>query len=264
MTDMSPANWYRHHIPTFWRDTSKLDPFDTGMLMKLRAGMHDQGYPLREDYEQLGRLCGTTKRKAQQSVTHLIENGLIERLDGGLWCEAMQREFEYRADKSEKGKAAAERLWQKRKQNQSASDADAMLDRGRDREGDAHQGHPPSSNNSNSEYEATPPEFAPEGASGASDRVSEEEITSRAIYDGNRDPLAFLKSIRRTTLIGFKSSTARNRMIAFMASSIEHASMAETALQELFDKDELTKGTAHATLQGIWKEYGGEIYVKKA
>jgi len=138
----SSAPWFRFFASDWLSATRGLKPTECGILVHLIAMMHERGEPIAEDHAWLARLCGTTKTSFAKSLEILVSAGQITRIRDNdtarLWNSDVQREIEYREEKSQKAKTNSQKRWGKDQQNQRPSDATAMLTRDQISEGAAH------------------------------------------------------------------------------------------------------------------------------
>lgn len=118
--------WFRFYPSDWLGGTRGMSATEAGIYITLIANMYDRMEPLPEDYDRLARLCGTTKSALKKTLKILIEDKKIIRIEGGFWNKKVQKEIEFRAEKSNKSSSAAKQRWEKDQQNQCADDADAM------------------------------------------------------------------------------------------------------------------------------------------
>ncbi|GGD31056.1 YdaU family protein [Aureimonas glaciei] len=123
---MSALPWVRF-FPSDWLAGSRgMSAAETGVYISLIAMMYERGEPLVEEHSRLSRLCGASNSQFQKALESLVRDGNILRVDGGLWNGRVEKEQVYRSEKSQVGKQAAEKRWQKPQQKQRAANADAM------------------------------------------------------------------------------------------------------------------------------------------
>lgn len=89
---------------------------ETGIYITLIAMMYERCEPLPEDSKRLARQCGCSPRALADTLEMLIADGKIIRVEGGLWNERVQKEFDFRAEKTSNAKQAVESRWQKTKE----------------------------------------------------------------------------------------------------------------------------------------------------
>jgi len=137
----------------FWTDdwhvlVRGLKAEQRGVLVELLVLMHEDRGPVAEDCDWLATAAGTTRATIKKIIDRLVELGIIERKNGGLWSAYMQRQIEDQGERSEKNSRAAKKRFQKTKQNQRADDADAYRRRedveDKEREGSKEPSPPPS------------------------------------------------------------------------------------------------------------------------
>jgi hypothetical protein len=105
-----------------------LRPAEVGVLIRLVAVLHERGRPVKEDVARLARLCCATPATFRQAVEALVDEGLIFRREGLLWSAEVEREIDFRSEKSSKSRSAAKKRWAKSEENQWSDDAGGMPD----------------------------------------------------------------------------------------------------------------------------------------
>ncbi|MDG4721606.1 YdaU family protein [Thalassospira aquimaris] len=118
--------WFRFYPSDWLGGTRGMSATETGIYITLIANMYDRAEPLPEDFDRLARLCGTTKPALKKTLEILIEDGKIIKTDAGLWNSKVQKEIEFREEKSNRSASAAKQRWEKDQQNQDPDDASAM------------------------------------------------------------------------------------------------------------------------------------------
>jgi len=106
--------------PSDWlAGTRGLSAEETGVYITLICHMYDMCGPIERDDDRLHRMCGTTSKKAFQTVLdYLIGEGKITENDGSLCNERVLVEVEKITKVSDKARHAAEVRW-KRKSNKN-------------------------------------------------------------------------------------------------------------------------------------------------
>ena len=122
----SDLPWFRFYPSDWLGGTRGMSATEAGIYITLIANMYDRMEPLPEDYDRLARLCGTTKSALKKTIKTLIEDKKIVRIEGGFWNKKVQKEIEFREEKSNKSSSAAKKRWEKDQQNQREDDADAV------------------------------------------------------------------------------------------------------------------------------------------
>lgn len=123
---MSALPWVRFFPSDWLGGTRGLSAAEAGIYITLLANMYERGEPLKEDSARLARLCGASNSVFKAALDRLIDDGKITRVEGGLWNDRVGKEQFYRLEKSEVGKSAAKKRWQKSEQKQCHVDAKAM------------------------------------------------------------------------------------------------------------------------------------------
>lgn len=125
--------YVRFFVSDWLGGTRGLKANEIGIYITLLALMYDRESPLPEDPRRLARQCGCTPKTFSQALEVLIEEGKIDRLKDGLWNKRVEKEFDWRAKKSEDASEAAKSRWEKTNQNNDPSmrtqcdgNADAM------------------------------------------------------------------------------------------------------------------------------------------
>lgn len=80
-----------------------------GVLIELLVLMHEDRRPVAEDYDWLATAAGTTRATIKKIIERLVELGIIERKNNGLWSAYMQRQIEDQGELSEKKSQAAKK-----------------------------------------------------------------------------------------------------------------------------------------------------------
>jgi len=123
---MSEMPWVRFFPSDWLGGTRGMSAVETGVYITLVASMYERGEPIPEDSARLSRLCGASNSAFKAALESLVEEGKILRIEGGLWNDRVGKEQVYRLEKSEVGKSAASKRWEKSKQKQYEADADAL------------------------------------------------------------------------------------------------------------------------------------------
>lgn len=123
---MSKGPWVRFFPSDWLAGTRGMTAAETGIYITLVAMMYERGAPIQNDHARLARLCGTTPAAMKNTLSILIDEGKLVIIDGGLWNNRVGVETEIRSEKTTQAKKSAKARWQKDKQNQTQSDADAL------------------------------------------------------------------------------------------------------------------------------------------
>jgi uncharacterized protein YdaU (DUF1376 family) len=124
---MSELPWVRFFPSDWLGGTRGMSAAETGIYITLIATMYERGEPIPEDHKRLARLCGASNAAFKSALETLINEGKIERVDGGLWNERVGKESEFRSEKSQVGRQAANARWNKKdNENNVSDDANAM------------------------------------------------------------------------------------------------------------------------------------------
>lgn len=121
---MSDMPWIRFFPSDWLAGTRGMSAAETGIYITLIATMYERGEPVPEDHSRLARLCGASNSVFKKALETLIEEGKIERVEGGIWNNRVGKENAFRAEKSELGARAASARWDK-KPNKNKADTDA-------------------------------------------------------------------------------------------------------------------------------------------
>lgn len=114
--------------PSDWlAGTRGLSAEETGVYITLVSRIYEMAGPIERDDNRLSRLCGCkSKRAFVAALEHLISEGKIVQVDGGLTNERAEKEIKNATEKSARAKQAAQSRWDKKaSKNNDANDADA-------------------------------------------------------------------------------------------------------------------------------------------
>lgn len=126
---MSEMPWVRFFPSDWLAGTRGMSAVETGIYITLIATMYEKGEPVAEDHARLARLCGASNSAFRKALETLIDDGKIQRVDGGLWNDRVGKESEIRSEKSGVGLRAANARWCKKpSKNKGGNDADALRD----------------------------------------------------------------------------------------------------------------------------------------
>jgi len=92
---------------------------EIGVYITLIALMYERCEPLPENHRRLARQCGCDTSGFKKALQSLVEERKIIRVEGGIWNERVQREFDFRGRKSQDAKEAANARWRKNNGNNS-------------------------------------------------------------------------------------------------------------------------------------------------
>ncbi len=121
-----PALWYRARKADLRRGLVSLDLQEKGLARELIDELDDRGEPMVVDVKRLAKRFGTTKPRMERMLDALIETPLFHwSAPSFLWSDYVVDEIEFRAKTSDARRKNANVLWEKRKQNQRPSDANA-------------------------------------------------------------------------------------------------------------------------------------------
>ncbi|PBB85722.1 DUF1376 domain-containing protein [Mesorhizobium sp. WSM3876] len=125
-TGTKPPPWFRFFAGDWIAKTRDLKAVEAGILIQLLAQMHQRGEPLADDDpSRLARLCGSDTRTFTRTLAMFLEDGRVTRTAGGLWSKLIQGEVDYRKNVSKVRSKNASHRWEKDKQNQQPTDANA-------------------------------------------------------------------------------------------------------------------------------------------
>ena len=125
--------YVRFYMSDWLSATRGMKANEIGIYFTLIALMYERGEPIQEHYGRLARQCGCTPSVCESVVSMLVEDGKIIKVVGGLWNKRVQKEFEFRQEKSKASAEAASARWEKASENNegemqthSECNADAM------------------------------------------------------------------------------------------------------------------------------------------
>ena len=118
------------YVPFYTSDflggTSGMTAATKGVYITLLCLMYEEEGPLPQKWDTLARRCGCTLPAFTKAIQDLVDDGKVAVLGSGLWSEKCEKHIAQRCERRDSAKAAAEKRWEKVKQNQGMSDADAM------------------------------------------------------------------------------------------------------------------------------------------
>lgn len=125
--------YVRFYMSDWLSATRGMKANEIGIYFTLLALMYERGEPIEENYSKLGRQCGCVPNVCKSVVSMLVDDGRIIRVTGGLWNKRVQKEFDFRQEKSKASSDAASARWEKLNENNegemrshSECNADAM------------------------------------------------------------------------------------------------------------------------------------------
>ena len=118
------------YVPFYTSDflggTSGMTAATKGVYITLLCLMYEEEGPLPQKWDTLARRCGCTLPGFTKAIQDLVDDGKVSVLGSGLWSEKCEKHIAQRSERRDSAKAAAEKRWEKVKQNQGMSDANAM------------------------------------------------------------------------------------------------------------------------------------------
>lgn len=105
--------YVRFYMSDWLSATRGMKANEIGIYFTLIALMYERGEPVPENYDRLSRQCGCIPNVCEKTIKMLIEDGKIVRLENGLWNKRVQKEFEFRQEKSRVSSEAASARWEK-------------------------------------------------------------------------------------------------------------------------------------------------------
>lgn len=105
--------YVRFYMSDWLSATRGMKANEIGIYFTLLALMYERGEPLAENYDRLSRQCGCIPSVCEKVVNLLVEDGKIVRLEQGLWNKRVQKEFEFRQEKSRASSDAVSKRWNK-------------------------------------------------------------------------------------------------------------------------------------------------------
>lgn len=124
---MSSLPWVRFFPSDWLAGTRGMSAAETGIYITLIATMYERGEPIPEDRARLSRLCGASASAFGKALDALIDDGKIQRCEGGLWNERVSRESKLCSEKSEVAARNANARWSKNtNKNNGSVDATAL------------------------------------------------------------------------------------------------------------------------------------------
>jgi len=251
------APWFRFFSSDFLSWTRTMKSGDTGVFVTLLAMLHERGEPLPYDAARLARFCNTTKSALENAVSRLRADGLLSINGGYLWSDIIERECEFREEKSQKAKSAANIRHEKSKKNQRRDDADAMQTRGRGivRGENPSRGFSPNSDFNagldENEADGDASDIAPEGAS--------------VIFRSGDSCRNLMRTVDPLTPIRFASEEAQGELVDYvvrqasrMGADEETCADLHRIIREMTKRGQLTKAQAEEELRRFTPKAGGK------
>jgi uncharacterized protein YdaU (DUF1376 family) len=125
---MSGDPWFRFFPSDWMSGVSGLSAAERGVYVSLLALMYDRNGPLVRDDGRLSRQCGLPKAGFVRALDGLIATGKIIFEEGCLFNLRAKSELTERENRKLTATSSAHSRWQKSKQNQTSSDANAVLE----------------------------------------------------------------------------------------------------------------------------------------
>ncbi|MER9396725.1 YdaU family protein [Mesorhizobium sp. M0615] len=122
MTSKVPP-WYRFQPDTWAIETRNLEPYVAVALLTIRGESHLRGGAVPEDPRILAYRCNMTRQAMRKAIDHLVGEGLLRRVSGGLVSDYILDEISYREERLKKAGKNAGKRWGKDEQYQQNGDA---------------------------------------------------------------------------------------------------------------------------------------------
>lgn len=119
-------SWIKFYPSDWLAGTRGMTAAETGVYITLIAMMYERGGSLDLDRPRLARLCGTTPATFQKIIGALIDDGKITDGPEGLCNDRVSKELLTREEYTQQAREAANKRWQKAKQNQRQDDTDPL------------------------------------------------------------------------------------------------------------------------------------------
>lgn len=113
--------YVRFYMSDWLSATRGMKANEIGVYFTMLALMYERGEPLPEDYTRLSRQCGCTPKTCETIVSVLLQEGKVYRSDAGLWNKRVQKEFDFREEKSSSAFKAVNKRWEKSNENNGSS-----------------------------------------------------------------------------------------------------------------------------------------------
>lgn len=123
---MSESPFIPFYTSDFLGGTGGMTASTKGVYITLLCLIYEQEGPLSQRWEALARRCGCTLPAFKRAVSDLQDDGKIDLIDGMIWSSKCEKHMAQRRERSISAKAAAEKRWQKAKENQCEGDANAL------------------------------------------------------------------------------------------------------------------------------------------
>ena len=122
------APWFPFFTADWIVGVTSLSAAERGVYVSLLALMYDRNGPLVRDDGRLSRQCGLPKAGFVRALDGLIATGKIIFEEGCLFNLRAKSELTERENRKLTATSSAHSRWQKSKQNQTSSDANAVLE----------------------------------------------------------------------------------------------------------------------------------------
>ena len=112
---MSPPKeitFVRFFPSDFLSETRSLDAKETGIYMTLFALILDRKEPISMSENRLARYINADLKELKEALVVLQDEGLIQRIENGLWSENAEKLIEQARDKSLKAAKSANKRWE--------------------------------------------------------------------------------------------------------------------------------------------------------
>ena len=103
--------WHRFFANDWFKATEALSLEERGALCELNAWQLAEDRALPDDAKLIGHKLRVSPRKARALLKRLIETGHIQVVAGKIQSDRAQKEREWRAEKSTKGRSSAAARW---------------------------------------------------------------------------------------------------------------------------------------------------------
>jgi uncharacterized protein YdaU (DUF1376 family) len=119
------AAWIKFYPSDWLSGTRGLNAAETGVYITLIALMYEREAPVPNEPKRLARQIGMTTAAFEKVIDELLRQGKIRLAEEGFWKDRVAKEIKNREEKSEVAKTSANTRWEKAKQKQKSSDANA-------------------------------------------------------------------------------------------------------------------------------------------
>ena len=123
---MSDGPWIKFYPSDWLTGTRGMTAAEMGVYISLIMMMYEKGGPISADGSRLARLCGLARPTFEKILAGLVDAKKVRKDGDNLFHERVENELRVRQNFSDAQRKAAVSRWEKRKENQDESEANAL------------------------------------------------------------------------------------------------------------------------------------------